>query len=474
MSVLHEDNDRTVIIDNLSSIEKFFKFGHYTILLCIIYAGIIFNTSTFFSSQEKVYISQHKGYVLFEFVFGSIGIFIGSVCSDKFGRKKATIASFTTANIIGLSYLILPDFSFLYYIRLVQFLFIGMSFSIVSVFVLEQVSNKDRYWILSVFCWPAAMIVDRIVTIITRKWIIVGTLNFVVFLIVMYLIYKVQESPRWLLSHGYMKEGKECLKQISLMNSHDHLNDADINDAIFDEYRNIYQYNQERRQFSLCSLFFSKKYLPYIFIMASISIINNIIRYGAFTYMLIHEVDGIKMIFAFTGDVLVYFPILGNALVEYKYKNVGRKTIFQGSIIFLIVSYVLTNTGRVLGLFSTIIPYGTMIHVLLFATSSQMLIVIHMIIIELFPTPIRNRAYGMNDLVAGIGTMIGIGVTGLYKEESSILFVPFLIAIVIFTGIFSFVIPETKNQDLRDCLPRERMDHLDVEMLQGDNNYFEL
>lgn len=75
--------------------------------------------------------------------------------------------------------------------------------------------------------------------------------------------------------------------------------------------------------------------------------------------------------------------------------------------------------------------------------------VIYVYVSELFPTPIRNMAYGMSSAGAKVGAMVAPFIANASPQWiPSVIFAIFPIA----AGISCLALPETKGQGLKDSI----------------------
>lgn len=127
----------------------------------------------------------------------------------------------------------------------------------------------------------------------------------------------------------------------------------------------------------------------------------------------------------------------------YLNKTIGRRYSTMSSLVATgLCMMILTFTSK--GHIAT-----TIVGIVGMSGATVSFAVIYVYVSELFPTPIRNMAYGMSSAGAKVGAMVSP-----FIANASPQWVPSIIFAVfpILAGVSCLVLPETKGQNLQDSV----------------------
>eukprot|EP00106_Octopus_bimaculoides_P002413 XP_014769855.1 PREDICTED: organic cation transporter protein-like isoform X2 [Octopus bimaculoides] len=250
----------------------------------------------------------------------------------------------------------------------------------------------------------------------------------------------VNESPRWLASQGKFEEAQNIYRKIAKTNKTEFPeDDADLEEPII----------CNTKKGSLIDLFKSRILFSRSLIIFFNWGVINMVYYG--------------LLFS-SGDLTsnLYLSSFLSGLAEipayiiliFTLDRLGRKPLYCTSTILSGIACIISGFAHVWGkdlpwISTTLALIGK------FAISSSFAIIFNLTT-ELFPTVVRNSAFGLSSSVGRIGSMLApyIMLSGNYipsKFGPSLPFIMFGVVSVI-AGFLSLLLPETKGQNLPETI----------------------
>jgi len=380
-----------------------------------------------------------------------LGVLLGNLAfgklADIYGRKPLALIVMSFAILVNILATILTFDAISYGLwRLLLGFFNGGLTVSLAVISFELIGKE--YWgycgiLMSAFFAVGIFILAMLAKVFTH-WRSLTIVTSVPMVVVVYLLYRMPESPRWLYSVGRVDEAEEVMYRLGLANgkSREQLLQLKLR-------RNSFSLNNSQDQITPTSdttldMIKSRPVLVRLLVMLVTWFSNSLIYYGL-TLGAGDLGNNIYQNTIFTG--LSEMPGYLFAIVLMENKFFGRR---RTCIMFLIIcgfaslcidAFNLSGSSK-----------------LCLALGSKMLIagtfgIIYPYTCELFPTTIRSMSLGLCSVLARFGGILSpfaISLGGfIHKDDENSGFLLYSIC-AIFSGICCVFIPETLGRDLSD------------------------
>ncbi|CAB3396713.1 unnamed protein product [Caenorhabditis bovis] len=386
-----------------------------------------------------------------------MGVLVGSVFSgalaDRYGRLKILSACFFMVSILSLVSTFATSLVNFTIIRTILSLFKGGLLSTYGVYKMEHVPRQHRFWIATMISWAPNYMMLSVVAYLCQNWI---TYQYAIFAIsipgaIVFLF--VNESPRWLIQAGRLDDARRVLRKILEIDGK--MSDqalGDIEEMIMIERIKQEESTRKRKNYDMRHLFWNKNMAAVTIIMWLGMFTTSFTNYG-FVFN-IEKLSGSIYVNALLMGSLRWTLNIFIGLLDIKVHTIGRKLIHFVSkltialcvfVIFLAYYFDIDEE------YSLIIRISTL---LASATASQVFITKTIVLMEFYPTVIRNSAVSFKATASRIGTILGPQLFILCPYKS----VPYAIltAMCIFDAIaFQIQLPETKGRPLPETLPEK-------------------
>ncbi|CAL2042362.1 unnamed protein product [Caenorhabditis brenneri] len=387
-----------------------------------------------------------------------IGVLIGSVTSgavaDRYGRLKVLSVCFFMVSLLSVVNTFVTSLIYFTIVRTILSVFKGGLLSTYGVYKMEHVPRQHRFWIATMISWAPNYMLLSLVAWLCHDWV---TYQYAILALslpgaVVFLF--VQESPRWLIQAGQIDEARQVLKKIMTIdgNSSDH-SWAEIEQMLETEQKRQFERTEKRKNYDFRHLFWNKYMASVTMIMWLGMFSTSFTNYG-FVFN-IEKLSGSLYINALLMGSLRWVLNILFGCADLKFKRLGRKHIHLVSkltITFCVFSIFLTYYFEYDEEYSFIIRVSTL---LASATASQVFITKSMVLMEFYPTVVRNSAVSFKSSASRIGTILGPQLFILCPYKS----LPY--AILTFMCLFDAVafqlqLPETKGKPLPEQMPERQ------------------
>lgn len=391
-----------------------FLFGYDTAVI----SGTIKQVSTLFTLD-----SIQTGWFVGCALVGSImGVAMGGVLSDKFGRKKTMIFSAIMFTASGIGCAIAPTFTQLVFYRIVGGVGIGV-ISIISPMYISEVSIPKyrgslvslyqlaitigflgaylvNYFLLNLSVSginPAGELTKKIfVTDVWRAMFGAEAIPALMFLLIIFLI---PESPRWLVVNNKEPKAEKILMRI--------FRDAGDVKYQVDDIKSL----SHKEGKSEWALLMEPGLFRAILIGAAIAILGQFMGVNAVLYYgpEIFQQSGLS-----SGDSLFYQVLVGlvntltTVIALIIIDKVGRKKLVYWGVSGMIISLVAIGfyfmKGTQMGLSSTYLLVFFLFYI--FCCAISICAVIWVLLSEMYPTKVRGLAMSIAGFSLWIGTYL--------------------------------------------------------------------
>ena len=317
-----------------------------------------------------------------------IGSLLGSIPSDKYGRKNTLflVAIFYLLSSLGTA--LATDWYVFLVFRLLGGFGVGMSSVTAPIYISEISPANSRGRLVALFQFNVVLgiLISYLSNYIigndgesSWRWMLgIQAVPSIIFLI---LIRFVPESPRWLILHkGKLEEAKQVLKRINQLNYQE-------------EFKAIQLSHQPDQQANSSERLFSRKYFRPITLAVLFAVFNQVSGINAIIYYAprIFEMAGL-------GAHTSLLSTVGIGLVNFTFTliaigfidKIGRRTLMLIGSAGLILSLGLVSTTFYSGNFEGFaITIYLMVYIAFFAFSQGA--VIWVFISEIFPNEVRAK-----------------------------------------------------------------------------------
>ncbi|XP_069328130.1 solute carrier family 22 member 14 [Eulemur rufifrons] len=373
------------------------------------------------------------------FVAGLLtGCFMFGLISDKMGRYPATLLSLLVLTVFGFGTAFVNSFNLYLFFRFcASQALVGYAISSMSL-VTEWLGGEHRaHGIILAHCFfdVGILFLTGLAYSIPhwRLLFLVGGLP--VFPLIFY-IWILPESPRWLVMKGKVKEAKELLCYAAAVNN------RTIPLSLLDELQ------LPRKKTTTASVldFYSNRQLCMMTLVLSVVWFTS--SYGYFTLQITMKEIGVNIYLRQVVFGLMEVP--ARLCCIFLVDQVGRKwslamTLLQASLVYLVLMFIPAG------------PKSTMVLVIMLGQFSlaATATVFFLHTAELFPTVLRSTGLGLVTLSSVAGAMLSL--TIIRHGPSILPFFLCLVSVIMALG-FSSLLPESRNQPLCDSL--EHFPHL--------------
>ncbi|CAO4378849.1 unnamed protein product [Caenorhabditis nigoni] len=389
-----------------------------------------------------------------------VGVLIGSVTSgalaDRYGRLKVLSVCFFMVSSLSIVNTFAKDLIYFTIVRTLLSVFKGGLLSTYGVYKMEHVPRQHRFWIATMISWAPNYMLLSLVAYLCPDWI---TYQYAIFALSMpgaIVFLFVQESPRWLIQAGRIEEARGVLKRIMEVdgNKCEH-SWSEIEEMLRTERKRQEERTEKRKNYDFRHLFWNKYMASVTMIMWLGMFSTSFTNYG-FVFN-IEKLSGSLYINALLMGSLRWLLNIVFGLADLKFKSLGRKHIHLISkltislcVFSIFMTYYLEKDEE----YSMIIRVATLVAT---ATASQVFITKSMVLMEFYPTVVRNTAVSFKSTASRIGTILGPQLFILCPYKS----LPYavLTGMCLFDAIaFQIQLPETKGKPLPETMP-ERQKH---------------
>ncbi|CEF67742.1 Solute carrier family 22 member 15 [Strongyloides ratti] len=401
--------------------------------------------------EEKYKIKTCISIEMFGVVVGSI---IGGQLSDYYGRKKVMLLGITFAALFGVIVSFSQDIYQIMISRAFLGFFNGTSMVIIIVFVIENIQKHDRVWLFNIITWAPNIALYAGIAYLAGEWRTLARSLSVITIPAIILCWYAPESPRWLIQKGKLNDAKNVILRINKFNRRK-IEESVISDIVECEFNvSKLQTKNGSKKYSFYHLIYTKHFIGYILTLAFTAFVSSTCNYGIMFNM--EKLSGSIYINMVITAALRYPLNLIIAYADIKFVNLGRKVVMITFILSITFSSLIIAVIYCIDKNIEMINTIRLLQLLIMTFTSQLYTVGSICSSELFPTPIRNMAFAVNQLSSRIGSTISpyFFYFALFHES-----IPYLVMMLL-TSIsalsFYFLIPETKGHPLNEQMPLKK------------------
>ena len=147
------------------------------------------------------------------------GALVFSALAEKIGRIRGTTAAIAIMSILSFGCMFAGNFSALLACRLVQGIGVGGEMPVAATYIneLSRAHGRGRFFLLYEMIFPLGLMATGQIgawIVPSFGWASIFLLGGVPGLVITFLVSRLPESPRWLISQGRLKEAEAIVEQI--------------------------------------------------------------------------------------------------------------------------------------------------------------------------------------------------------------------------------------------------------------------
>ncbi|XP_063538656.1 organic cation transporter protein-like, partial [Cydia strobilella] len=380
-----------------------------------------------------------------------IGLLIVGPLSDRFGRKSLIIVTGIAGTVFGTVKTFVSSYWCYVALELLEAA-IGDFGSPLYMLCLEMVATKSRVT-FSTICNMGFGIGGLVLPLLARLILYWRTLLRVMYfpgLLTIFLIYLLDESPRWLLVKGKKSAALEIIR-----------NAAKMNKIEIKENLNLLYFekdNESRFIAAIKDTFKSRSILKRVFVCIVWWITCTLVNYGmAFNSLIL---KGNKYVnFAISSGMDILSLIFGVYILQ-KFNRTGPLTTsFLACAIFCIGQPFIPN--NLLWLVNSTYMAGKLMASIAFNT-------VYIFTSELFPTHTRNSMHALCSSIGRIGSIIAPQLPLLMVYWTGLPNVIFG-AVSLVAGLLTLLVPDTADRNLPDTVGQAEALEVGSEKIASEN-----
>jgi putative MFS transporter len=197
-------------------------------------ARIVMGSATFFDAFNALSLAfalptlirlwhispRQSGFLISASYVGQlVGALVFSGLAEKVGRTRGTAAAVAIMSVMSFGCALAGSFSALLACRLVQGIGVGGEMPVAATYVneLSQTHGRGRFFLLYEMIFPVGLMATGQIgawLVPTWGWRSIFLLGGIPGLLIAFLVARLPESPRWLISRGRMKQAEKVIQQI--------------------------------------------------------------------------------------------------------------------------------------------------------------------------------------------------------------------------------------------------------------------
>lgn len=320
--------------------------------------------------------------------------------ADKVGRRKVFVVLAVKVALLGSLYVFVRRMWVVLVVRCLVSTGLPVLYQIVIISALEQVADERRGLVtsLSSIFFSVGQCLLAPVAWVTGHWVTLGLVTSLPALLALVYLRVIEESPRWLICQGRLKEASCVLRRVAHMNgfhvSHQH---------ILTRLRKVC--GSEKKQVTMTEgshgpLHMMRLLVRYPRMAARTALVTICWTVN----MILYYNTTMKYPYVFVNPFLGWFSISvmevpANIMVLFLLKKVGRRPLHAGVMAISTASLLSAACVLALGYEERQTPVAVLVLVAKLSASMTFL-VIYLQAAELHPTPVRTCATGLASLVA--------------------------------------------------------------------------
>src|SRR5580698_9159627 len=163
---------------------------------------------------------QQSGYLISSAYLGQlIGALLFSWMAERFGRVRSATIAVAIIALMGLACAAARDYSMLFTFRFIQGIGIGGEMPVAAAYIseLSQARGRGRFFLLYEIIFPIGLMAAGQAgawLVPAWGWQAIFLVGGIPSIVVAWLVARLPESPRWLISQGRLQEAEAIVRQI--------------------------------------------------------------------------------------------------------------------------------------------------------------------------------------------------------------------------------------------------------------------
>ncbi|CAJ0567293.1 unnamed protein product, partial [Mesorhabditis spiculigera] len=377
-----------------------------------------------------------------------IGALIFGPVSDRWGRKWTMLACVFFSGVFGFASSYAPGYWSFTVLRAFTIFFNVGHQVIITVFMCETLPAKHRMWLNFILNWSPNIIIVTAMAWTVQDWRWLQRSLGLLGIPISIMMYFCKEPVYWLVRQGRLDDAMKVVEETSKMDGIEF--DPVPLRKLFEEEREACKRTAGK------SYFYQHLFYTWTLVSYSATMYFSYICVGAVTYGLFFNLEKLsgtiyeKMVMLSICRTVLNMTL---AALDYKIECLGRLKAH-----YMFAVYVVFGLGCVVVMqytgydreFDDVVKYLALTAI---SVAAMILLTNQVVVSEIYPTPIRNKAFAVAQMSNNTGSVIGVQLFKLTEVHRAIPFGVLMVMVAMETLLCSRFIPESKNKPLVEHMP---------------------
>ncbi|XP_012937307.1 solute carrier family 22 member 4 [Aplysia californica] len=372
----------------------------------------------------------------------AIGSYFCGYFGDRYGRKLSMYSSLALGVISNTVVYFTTSWEMFTVVRFFIGLSVGGNLALSQIYPMEFVMPKWRPVVSGFPSWHVGTLLFGVCVMLLRDWRLVQLATAALSLLALLTAVWVPDSVRWLLVHGRVRKAERVVTQICRFNGME-VPDTQVSLINITEGSNHRQ--EKSAKFSFFQLFHASLRKRTLLVTLTFFLTSAMFYTLSFGVQSLYGDFYLNFILYSLFPIPLSFlvPVLGNKLGRQRALLIFFILVFLGFVSIVVIFF--TTSGSLRGITITCLALFTANWL------QQTLSLLNTFAVELFPTVVRNLAFGFAMTGARLGSVIAPYVI---PRDFDSMYVSYLImsAMALVCCVAVWALPETKGTAMEDII----------------------
>ncbi|CAJ0572824.1 unnamed protein product, partial [Mesorhabditis spiculigera] len=389
-------------------------------------------TKVMMAEEEMVCREMRTGQCkpILDYSFNSINVEFDFLCPENAKVIKDSTSLQLLGNLIG------------------ALIFGPVSDRIITVFMCETLPAKHRMWLNFILNWSPNIIIVTAMAWTVQDWRWLQRSLGLLGIPISIMMYFCKEPVYWLVRQGRLDDAMKVVEETTKMDGIEF--DPVPLRKLFEEEREACKRTAGK------SYFYQHLFYTWTLVSYSATMYFSYICVGAVTYGLFFNLEKLsgtiyeKMVMLSICRTVLNMTL---AALDYKIECLGRLKAHYMFAVYVVFGLGCVVVMQYTGLdreFDDVVKYLALTAI---SVAAMILLTNQVVVSEIYPTPIRNKAFAVAQMSNNTGSVIGVQLFKLTEVHRAIPFGVLMVMVAMETLLCSRFIPESKNKPLVEHMP---------------------